>query len=1120
MMKKHYSLTIFVVFSFAVCLAQSGNEVRIWEDTINLPTYKMNPADVNPRFFTRQSYQGASKVIYPYAMQDNLSNEKVMQTYKALYLENEYIKLCLLPELGGRLFYATDKTNNYEIFYRQQVIKPALIGMIGAWISGGIEFCVFHHHRASTFLPVNYSLVENKDGSKTIWIGEIEPRHRMKWNIGISLYPGKSYIKLDGMMVNRTEEVNSVLYWANVATSVNDNYQVIFPPSVSFATYHSKNSFTHWPVTTENYVGYDYYKNNIDASWWKNHPQAISFFAFDNKEGFIAGYDFGKNAGTLALGDPNIVTGSKLWEWGPGPQGSMWDTKVLTDSNGPYAELMVGAYSDNQPDYSWIKPYETKKFTQYWYPLKDIGRVKTSNLNAALNLELDGSKSVFFAANTSHLYTNARIILKNREEVVFEKIINIGPATPFKQSIKLKDAAPEADMKLILEDSEKNLIISYSPVVRETGKPLPESVKPPLSPQEIKTVEELYLTGLRIKQFHNARLDPNDYFMEALKRDSLDTRSNLEMGLYYKSLGLYDQAVQYFKTSLYRSTRDYTRPRNCEAFYNLGLVLQEQGKYAEAIDALYRASWDYPFHSASYYHLAQIASVRNDYSKALEYINTSLTSNADNLSAKEFKCMLLRKTGSISDAENYAKTILAGDPLNFPSVFELFLINYEKGMMNEADRAWQLFKTYLAGNPESYLELGVEYMNCGLTGEALLLLEKASGSDDIRVNSYPTIYYYLGYLNLKKGNSDKALEYFKKAKNLSTDYCFPFRLESIPVFTAAIESDKNDARAHYYLGNLLFDKQPANAISEWQKAVAIDPDFSIAYRNLGFAYDYFLKDYKKAAEFYEMAIKTDPSQPRYFYEIDMIYEKLGTPANVRLALLRKNEKTVSMREDALIREIMVLILNEKYDEAIGILQDRPFHVQEGRRSIHDLYVNALLLRGNALLRQKNYKLALLDFLKADEYPENHQAGRDPGFAQNSKIYYYTGLCYEKMGKKREADNYFKLAAGQQTVGTADLYYKIESQKKLDLNNEAEKLIELLMNLGRERLKISESTDFFAKFSEEDTKEQQMAECHLMIGLANLARGEKDLAKKEFNFALELDPNTMWAKVYLSDLSVK
>jgi len=1119
-MKKHYSLTFFVLFSFAVSFAQTGNEVRIWEDTINLPTYRLNPPDVNPRFFTHQSYQGASKVIYPYAMQDNLSSERVMQTYKALYLENEYIKLCVLPELGGRVFYATDKTDNYEIFYRQQVIKPALIGMIGAWISGGIEFCVFHHHRASTFMPVNYSLVENKDGSKTIWIGEIEPRHRMKWDIGISLYPGKSYIKLDGMMVNRTEDVNSVLYWANVATSVNDNYQVIFPPSVSIAAYHSKNSFAHWPVTTENYVGYDYYKNNIDASWWKNHPNAISFFAFDNKEGFIAGYDFGKNAGTLALGDPNIVTGSKLWEWGPGPQGSMWDTKVLTDSNGPYAELMVGAYSDNQPDYSWIKPYETKKFTQYWYPLRDIGRVKTSNLNASLNLELNGSNSVFFAANASQLYTNARVILKNREEVLFEKIINIGPATPFKQLIKLKKAVSEADMKLILEDSENNLIISYSPVVRETGKPLPETVKPPLSPGEIKTVEELYLAGLRIRQFHNARLDPNDYFIEALKRDSLDTRSNLEMGLYYKSLGLFDQAVKYFRTSLYRSTRDYTRPRNCEAFYNLGLVLQEQGKYDEAIDALYRASWDFPFHSASYYHLAQIASVNKGYSKALEYLNTALSSNSDNLSAKEFKCVLLRKTGSLNDAEDYARTILTGDPLNFPSLFELFLINNEKGMMKEADKAWQLLRTYLAGNPESYIELGVEYMNCGLTGEALLLFEKASESDNKRVNSYPTIYYYLGYLNLKKGNADKALEYFKKAKNLSTDYCFPFRLESIPVFTAAIESDKNDARAHYYLGNLLFDKQPSNAIAEWQKAVTIDPGFSIAWRNLGFAYDYFLKDYRKAAEFYELAIKTDPSQPRYFYEIDMIYEKLGAPANVRLDLLRKNEKTVMMREDALIREIIVLVLNEQYDEAINILQNRSFHVQEGRRSIHDLYVNALLLRGNVRLQQKDYKSALNDFLQADVYPENHQAGRDPDFEQNSKIYYYTGLCYEKTGKNKEAVNYFKLAAKQKTGWTQNMYYKIETLKKSGLTQEAERATELLMNLGKERLKLSENTDFFAKFSDEDTKEQQMAEGHLMIGLANLARGQNDLAKKEFNLALELDPNTIWAKVYLSDPSVK
>ncbi len=207
--------------------------VKVWEEPLTIPTYTLEAPDTNPRFYTNESYQGAQKRVYPYAMQDGITDVREEQTYKALYLENEYIKLCILPEIGGRLFYATDKTNNYEIFYRQHVIKPALIGMLGAWTSGGIEWCVFHHHRNTTFMPVDYTLADNDDGSKTIWFGETERRHRMKWLIGITLHPGRSNIETTVKLFNRTAEPHSILYWANVAVHVNDDYQVIFPPSVT-----------------------------------------------------------------------------------------------------------------------------------------------------------------------------------------------------------------------------------------------------------------------------------------------------------------------------------------------------------------------------------------------------------------------------------------------------------------------------------------------------------------------------------------------------------------------------------------------------------------------------------------------------------------------------------------------------------------------------------------------------------------------------------------------------------------------------------------------------------------------------------------------------------------------
>ena len=300
-------------FIFFINTIELKAQVRISEQEWIVPTYKVSPPDKNPMFFKGESYQGASKLIYPYGMNDVISNEKSDQPWKALILENEYIKLCVTPEIGGKLYYGTDKTNGYNFIYKNGAVKPSNIGMLGAWVSGGIEWCVIHHHRASTFLPVDYDLAENEDGSKTIWIGETEPRHRMRWTIGITAYPGKSYYSADVKIMNPTPYTNTFLYWANVATHTNKDYQVIFPPSVQIATYHAKNSFTNWPLSTEVYNGEDFTRG-VDLSWWKNSVNQNSYFAYDLKEDFMGGYDHGKETGTVHIGDHNIVKGAKLWE--------------------------------------------------------------------------------------------------------------------------------------------------------------------------------------------------------------------------------------------------------------------------------------------------------------------------------------------------------------------------------------------------------------------------------------------------------------------------------------------------------------------------------------------------------------------------------------------------------------------------------------------------------------------------------------------------------------------------------------------------------------------------------------------------------------------------------------
>jgi tetratricopeptide (TPR) repeat protein len=1064
-------------------------------------------------FYDGQAYQGAKKKIYPYPFQDKLTDIREDKTYNAVYLENRYLEISFLPELGGRLFSALDKTNNYDFFYRQHVIKPALIGMLGAWISGGIEWCVLHHHRATTFMPVDYTLVENPNGSKTLWFGEIERRHRMKWIIGATLYPDKSYLEVTVKIFNRTPFPNSFLYWANVAVHANDDYQVIFPPSTEFATYHAKNDFTHWPISNETYHRVDY--SGVDLSWWKNHLNPISFFAWDLKEDFSGGYDHGKKAGVIHIGNHHIVTGSKLWEWSPGPGGQMWD-RILTETDGPYAELMVGAYSDNQPDYSWIKPYEVKTFTQYWYPIREIGSVKKANLNAALNLEITPQNLAKIRFNTTSEYSNAKVLLTACDKVILEKKINIGPDKPFLKEIELPSSIRETDLQLSLFSSTNGKLISYRPAEKEYDPNLPEVVKEPPAPKDIGTVEQLYLTGLRLQQIHNPTLDPLPYYQEALALDPNNSQVNTILGIHYNKQAMFKEAEEKLRTAIERISGNYTRPRDNEAYYQLGLVLRAQKKYDEAYDAFYRATWDYTFHSPAYYQLAEISCLKGNYNQALEQIDRCLSTNTLNTKVLNAKAVILRKLEKSEEAKKTVSKVLDIDPLDFWAMNELYLLESAAGSKNNAVEILSDFETKIRSEVQSYLELAVDYVNLGCWPEAADVLLRAVAADKKSLSTYPLVYYYLGYLYQKQGDPLNASKYYVLAAKMPPGYCFPFRAESIDILNSAIQHNPSDARAYYYFGNLLYDIQPENAVKAWEKSKEIDGSFATVHRNLGWAYQR-TENNKKAIASYEKAIACDSKDPRLYAELDVLYEAAGTSPQTRLALLQKNHETVIQRDDSFLREIMLLVQVEQYDKAVEFLKNRHFHSSEGSDEVHDVYFDTCLLRGIKKSQNKNYRQALEDFIAAGQYPENLEVGRpknDPGAPQ---VNYFIATAYQALGNTEKAQEFYLEAARQESDRPQTRYYQALAFAQLGKKEKAEQIFDRLITTGSDMLTEDTSGDFFAKFGGRQTKNVRLANAHYIIALGHLGKNQKQKAKDNFTRAVELNVNHIWANFELSRL---
>lgn len=1105
---QHPFLTIFVLLIlFEIPLE---GQVILKEEMWNLPTYEVAPAEKAPMFYTGESFQGARKEIYPYALNDIISQKKTEKGWKAITLENEYIKLCITPDIGGKLYYATDKTNDYNFIYKNNEVKPVNIGMTGAWVSGGIEWCVFHHHRASTMLPMDYSISENEDGSKTIFIGETEPRHRMRWTVAVTVYPGKSYFEAELSVYNPTPYTNTFLYWANVATHTNENYQVIFPPSVNVATFHSKNVFTHWPISTEVYRGQDFTKG-VDISWWKNVRKSASFFAHDLKEDFMGGYDHRINSGTVHIGDHNIVKGAKLWEWGSGARGQATEGR-LTETSGPYVEVMVGAYSDNQPDYTWIRPYEVKKWKQYWYPVKDIKGFKNANLNAAVNLEQRDDNKIFLGYYSTQILEEATIVLKNNETIVFQKELKISPDKTFSELISIEDGFEFTNLSTELINAKTGeVVISYQPKKSKKAEELPPVVEPPLPPEEIETVEELFLTGSRLEQFYK---DPDKYYKEALKRDPGNIRVNTAIGNQHLRNGNYTEARKYFAKAIKRLTRDYTRPSNCEALYQQGITLKALELYEEAIDTLYRATWDYAWHSAAFFELAQISCILSDYKKAQHQIEESLSTNSRNHRAVCLKAAILRNLGEYDTVRKLIATIQDADPLNFRLENELYLIEKQSGNAQKAESHLNSLTEKMRKFDQNYLELAVGYINDGMFNDAKDVLIRYQGEN-------PIVHYYLGFLEDKLAHPSKAKEYFEKANKLPVDYYFPYRLETIKVLKKALSYNKNDGKAYYYLGNILYNKQPSKAIEFWELAVQSESGLAMAHRNLGWGYYWHYKNISKAIPYYEKAIALDNSHAILYTELDQLYELSNSPVSARLKLFEGNEAVVNKRDDAFVRMITVFTLADKPDQSVAHLNDKVFSYREGNSRVREVIIDAHLSLGIKYFKNKDYQNALKHFLLA-QIPEE-EAGSARSGNREIQVNYYIAQAYEALKKDDVALNYYNKATSHKTKKTAGImdYYKGLSYLKLDEKSEAKAIFNQMIKDGNQILADEETErDFFAIFGKKEDEKTIKSRAYTLRGFGYAGLNKNEKAKTDIKKAVELSVSNLWAIQELSRISSK
>ena len=1085
--------------------------VKAWREIVTIPTYEVGKPEKNPMFLEKRVYQGSSGVVYPYPVIETISDEKVDKDYLAIWIENEYVKIMVLPELGGRVQMAWDKIKKRHYVYYNHVIKPALVGLAGPWISGGIEFNWPQHHRPSTYMPVDTCIEENADGSVTVWVSEMEKMFHQKGMAGFTLRPGCAYLEIKGVLYNRTDVPQTFLWWANPAVEVNDAYQSVFPPDINAVFDHGKRAVSSFPIATGTYYKMDY-SAGVDISNYKNIYVPTSYMGVNSRFNFEGGYENDTEAGMLHVASHHFSPGKKQWTWGNGDFGRAWD-RNLTDETTPevakqwgidrkgfrpYIELMAGVYTENQPDFTWLMPYEEKRFVQYFMPYRELGVVKQASKDLITNIEETEEGVCFKVFATSK--QQVRIILRSDAgQIFYDEQHQLSPESVLVEQVDVKGTQFNQltlDFLKTFNYGERCVLQWHAEA--DDIRPIPDSAEAALLPEQIKTNEQLYLTGLHLEQYRHATWLPTDYYEEALRRDPNDIRCLNAMGLWYIRKGRFALAEEYLRKAVKLSQKRNPNPYDGEPIYNLALALKYQGKREEAYERFWKATWNKGWADAGYFEAAKISVAQGRYEDALDEIDRCLQNNWHNHKARALKTTILRKLGMTAEALQLIDESLAFDQFNYGCRYEKYLISQDADVLLE-------MKEMLRKSDQNYDEVALDYQAAGLNDEAnaIWIIAIAEGAVT------PMTYYYMG-------RYDEAIK-------ADLTYCFPNRPEAIIALEAAKVNNPKDSQAPYLLGCLYYAaRQYDLAMQNWQLSADINPAFPTVWRNLALGTFNKFDQEKEALEMMERAFHLDENDERVLMELDQLYKRLHHNHTERLQFLQKYPHLIQRRDDLVLEEITLLNEVGRYEEAMLKLDSHIFHPWEGGEGkVPAQYQIARVELAKKAIADKDYDNAIKLLNECLEYPHHLGEGKLYG-AQENDFYYLLGVAYDAIGQKNKARECWEEATKGPQEPAAAMYYndakpdKIFYQGmalyKLGRDGEAHGRFYRLINYGKQHIFEKQMMDYFAVslpdllIWEDSLDTKNLIHCKYMLALGYYGMGDMEHAERYLEEVEALDNN--------------
>jgi tetratricopeptide (TPR) repeat protein len=901
--------------------------VRVWEGTMDIPTYEEGLPDVNPPFDVFQT----RRFNYPYPLRENLTNRRSVQRWRTLNLENEYLRCSVLPDLGGHLYNCVDKSNGADMFYAQTALKKAQVSYRGSWVALGIEFNFPVSHNWVTVSPVDWATTRNADASASVWIGNVDRVYGMRWRVGLTLRPRRSLLEQSITLENPTSLRHRFYWWSNAAVRVWDDSRIHYPQR--FTASHGFRDIDTWPVNSA----------GVELTMPGNHIYGpVSLFSHGSREPFMGVYHPHTRSGSVHYSSPMDAPAKKFWSWGADADGLDW-RKALSDDDSAYVEVQAGIFR-NQETYGFLQPRESVHFSEYWMPVRQIGGITRANLDAVVYVTRPSDDAVVLSVgvNVNRPVESGALRLKDGNRVAASVPLTLTPAGAFTHTFAGLTAGKRYTVEVV--DGAGRVLLAhtedrfdFAPASEIKLGPQPAYEYPP---PEKRTDEDFLRLGTD-QELDGSLLVAWNTYQDGLLRFPGSFALQKAAGRLAVGLKRYDEAVALLGHAEELVTND------AELQHYLALAHARRGDEGKA-----RAQWEKAqhfraFRPAALLELARLDARAGDDGKALAEARAVLAGSPDASRVGAMEVALLRRAGRLAEARERVRYWRRLDPASSA-------LRYEAQRLGPSDAAlW----THLGGDPERVLDLAVDYMALGAWDDALDLLDRRyptgagvySEPGAPAPQDDPEVAYYRGYCRQKRGASGASD--FAAASKMSTRYVFPSRAESFPVLRAALQANPQDATARFLLGSLHLSGGMAEAAQqEWQQARRLDRRIPVLHRNLGLTLLHVGHDAKAALEVFLEGMDADPANIDLYLGADQAMSVLGRPAAERIAALSRYPDRATMPPTLVQKLALALAEGGRADEAETLFAGRFFPREEAGTNVRQVYLEVELQKALARAR--------------------------------------------------------------------------------------------------------------------------------------------------------------------------